>query len=256
MFFILSKVLYFLIQPMNWVLGLMLYALLAKKPVRKKRSLLLAVVLGIFFTNHFIFNEVVRCWEVETLTADEITQPYDIGILLGGYSNPHIRPTADRMNFSRTANRFLNAYELYRNGKIRKILLTGGSGSLLQNHPSEAVEAREFLLEAGVPDSNIIVEGASRNTYESAVFTQKILAEKHPGASCLLLTSAWHMRRSVGCFRKAGVQFTPFSVDHLTEVRRWEFENTLIPDRMGFAWWEAIIKEWVGCVMYRLQGYL
>ena len=172
MFFILSKVLFFLIQPLNWVLGLMLYSLLAKKAVRKKCSLLLAVVLGFFFTNHFIFNEVVCWWEVETVTMDEISTPYDIGILLGGYSNPHIRPTADRMNFSRSANRFLNAYELYRTGKIRKILLTGGSGSILQNHPSEAVDAREFLLEVGVPD---VVEVAAQQAAEALQVDDAVL---------------------------------------------------------------------------------
>lgn len=256
MFFLLSKLLYFLIQPLNWVIGLMAFALFAKKRERKRRALVAALVLTLFFTNRLIFNQVAKWWEMDTITADRIEQPYDIGILLGGYSNSQIRPNHDRMNFSCSSNRFLNAYELYRTGKIKKLLLTGGSGDLLQQQPSEAEEVRKFLLRIGVPAEDIIVEGASKNTWENAVFTKKLLDERYPQARCLLITSAWHMRRSIGCFEKAEVRFTPFSVDFFSEKDRWAPENTLIPDRMGFKLWEAIIKEWVGYVAYWAKGYV
>ncbi|MBI5916710.1 MAG: YdcF family protein [Bacteroidetes bacterium] len=255
MFFILSKILFFLIQPINWVIGLMAYSLFSKKPVRKRRALVAALTLSLFFTNRLIYNQFAKIWELKTITADQIQQPYDIGILLGGYSNSQIRPTHDRQNFSARANRFLNGYELYKTGKVKKLLLTGGSGDLLQKNPSEAERMREFLLRIGVPEADIIVEGKSRNTWENAIFTKKILDGQYPGASCLLMTSAFHMRRSVGCYRKAGVEFTPFSVDFITEKDRWAPENSLVPDRMGFYLWEALIKEWVGCVVYKLQGY-
>ena len=255
MFFILSKALFFLIQPLNWVVGLMLYALFAKKTNRKRKAMIGAIILTLFFTNRFLYNQVIRFWEVETITADQIQEPYDIGILLGGYSNSHILPRHDRMNFSGRANRFLNAYELYRTGKIKKLLLTGGSGDLLQEQPSEADLMKKFLLRLGVPEEDIIIEADSRNTYENAIFSKKKL-EAYPGARCLLLTSAWHMRRSAGCFRKAGMEFVPFSVDFITEKNRWAPENTLIPDRSGFELWEFLIKEWVGCVAYWAKGYL
>lgn len=256
MFFILSKVLYFLIQPLNWVIGLMLFALFSKKPQRKRKTLLAAIILALIFTNRFLYNQVIRLWEVKTITAEQITQPFDIGILLGGYSNSHILPRHDRMNFSLRANRFLNAFELYRSGKVRKLLLTGGSGDLLQQQPSEALEIKKFLTRIGVPEEDIIIEPDSRNTYENAVFTKKILDEKHAGARCLLLTSAWHMRRSQGCYRKAGVDFVPYSVDFLTEKDRWAPENTLIPDRTCFYLWELLIKEWIGYAAYWAKGYL
>lgn len=255
MFFILSKILFIFLQPINWVGGLITYALFSKKPVRKRRALLFAVIFFFFFTNRLIFNQFIKVWELETVTADQIQAPYDIGILLGGYSNSQIRPNHDRFNLSSRANRFVNAYELYKTGKVKKLLLTGGSGDLLQKNPSEAVGMKDFLVRIGVPASDIIVEGDSRNTWENAVFTKKILADQYPGASCLLITSAWHMRRSIGCFEKAGVKSTPFSVDFVTERDRWAPENSLIPDRQGFYLWEMLIKEWVGCVMYKLKGY-
>lgn len=256
MFFILSKVLYLFVQPLNWVIGLLVFSFFSKVPGRKRKALGLALALIFLFTNHLIFNQIAKAWETKTITADQIATPFEIGILLGGYSNSHILPTHDRHNFSARANRFLNTYELYRAGKIKKILLTGGSGDILQNNPSEAEEVKQFLMLAGVPEADIIVEARSKNTYENAVFTKEILDRDYPGATCLMITSAWHMPRSIGCFEKAGVRFTPFSVDFLTEKDRWLPENSLIPDRNGFYYWEVLIKEWVGCVMYRIQGYI
>ncbi|MEZ4961319.1 MAG: YdcF family protein [Saprospiraceae bacterium] len=256
MFFIVSKVLYFAIQPLNWVLALMLYSLFAKKKSRKRKALVAAIVLGFLFTNRFLYNQVIKLWELKTITADQITEPYDIGILLGGYSNGNILPRHDRQNFSHRAARFLNAYELYKMGKVKKLLLTGGSGDLLQDQPSEAQDMKGFFARIGVPAEDIIIEPDSRNTYENADFTKKILEERYPGASCLLITSAFHMRRSLGCFKKAGVACTPYSVDFITEKDRWAPENTIFPDRNGFYFWEILVKEWVGYLAYWAKGYL
>jgi uncharacterized SAM-binding protein YcdF (DUF218 family) len=256
MFFILSKLLYFIIQPINWVLGLMLFALCSKNKNRKRKALVWAIILGFLFTNRFIVNQVYKIYETKTITADEITEPYDIGILLGGYSNFHILPRHDRHNFSHRGNRFLNTLELYKKGKVKKLLLSGGSGAILHQEDSEAEMMVDFLKNIGIPESDIIVEEKSRNTWENAYFTRQLLEEKYPDASCLLITSAWHMPRSMGCFRKAGVEFTPYSVDFITERDRWAPEYSFLPDRNGFYYWEVLIKEWVGYLAYAVKGYL
>ncbi len=256
MFFIVSKILYFLIQPINWVLGLMLYSLFARHKKRKYKSLLLAVILGFFFTNKLIINQVIKLWEVKTITADEIMQPYKIGILLGGYSNSRLLPNHDRLNFSARGNRFFNAFELYKSGKIEKLLLTGGTGSLLNNRKSEAPSVSDFLVKLGVPAEDIIIEGESRNTFENAIFTKKILDKNYPRSNFLLITSASHMRRSKACFDKVGLSYTPFSVDFMSEEQEWYPNQTILPDRNGFTKWETLIKEWVGYLAYWLKGYI
>ena len=234
----------------------MVYSLFSKNKKRKKKALVLAIFFGFFFTNRFIVNQVYKVWETKTITADEISEPYDIGILLGGYSNFNIRPNKDRHNFSYRGNRFMNAYELYRQGKIKKLLLTGGSGAVLNQGNSEALMMIDFFKRIGVPESDIILEPNSRNTWENAIFTKKVLDEKYPGASCLLITSAWHMPRSMGCFKKAGVECTPYSVDFITEAERWAPAYVILPDRNGFYYWEVLMKEWVGCLAYAARGYL
>lgn len=256
MFFIFSKILYFLIQPINWVIGLMLYSLFSKKKERKRKALVLAVILALFFSNRLILNQFLKWWETDTITADLIEEPYDIGILLGGYSTFQIRPNHDRHNFSPRTPRFLNTYELYKTGKVKKLLLTGGSGAILNKEEREASMVKDFLIRIGVPEEDIIVEPEARNTYENAVYTKKLLDEKYPDARCLLITSAMHMPRSIGCFEKVGVDFTPYSVDFISEIDRWSPENTIIPDRMGFYYWEMLVKEWVGYVAYLVKGYI
>lgn len=256
MFFILSKTLNILIKPINWVAFLLIVALFTKSEKRRKRSLLWAVIFFFFFNNHFIYNQVIRWWEDETITADQITESYDIGILLGGYSNPYIIPTEDRHNFNSRANRFMNAFELYKTGKVKKLLLSGGSGALLQNNPSEAVEVKNYLIRLGVEESDIIIEDQSKNTYENALFTKQILEKEYPNASLLLMTSAWHMPRAKRCFWKQGLQPTIFSVDFFSERTRGAPESWLFPYRLGFARWEYLIKEWIGIIMYKLKAYI
>ena len=236
--------------------GVVIVFFVFKKRKKKKRALLAAIFLTLFFCNHFIFNQFAKLWEVKTITADEIMRPYKVGILLGGYSNGHILPNHDRHNFSTVGNRFLNAYELYQTGKIEKIMLVGGSGDILKDQKNEAPMVASFLKRIGVPENDIIVERNSRNTYENAIFTKKILEEKNIKGNYLLITSAWHMRRAKGCFDKVGISYTPFSVDFFSEKDRWHPENTILPDNAGFYWWEKLIKEWVGMVAYWVRGYV
>lgn len=254
MFFILSKVLYFLIMPLNWVIGLLLYSLFGKHPKWKKRARNWALIMLLFFTNHFICNLVIRGWESEVVAVDSL-ETYDIGIVLGGYSNFEIYPR-DRYNFSKRANRLTQAIELYKKGIIKKMLLTGGSGSILLNERSEATEVESYLLLMGVKSEDIILEADSRNTHENATLTKKILDQKYPTASCLLITSAFHMRRSKACFEKEGMNFKAFSTDVIGERIRFTPGSLIIPNRDGFWRWEMLTKEWVGCVAYWLRGYI
>lgn len=256
MFFILSKVLYFLIKPINWVALLLLYTVLGKKPKWKKRSLKGAILLFFLFSNHFLFNQIALLWEVESLRATSTMPSYDIGILLGGYSNLNLTPAYDRHNFSDRANRLTQTLDLYFSGKIKKILLTGGSGRLVGNELSEAPLVAEYLQKIGIPEEDIIIEASSRNTYENALFTAQIVNQQFKEFTCLLITSAWHMRRSKGCFDKVGLAITPFSVDNLSEIRRISPESLILPDRQGFYKWEILIKEWVGYFFYWVKGYV
>jgi uncharacterized SAM-binding protein YcdF (DUF218 family) len=255
MFFFLSKALYFLIQPLNWIAGLLLFSLFSKNQKWKKRTKVAAVVLLLFFSNNFILNQMIRSWETDIVPVSALDQDYDIGIVLGGYSNLRKLPR-DRFHFSDNANRLTQALELYKQGKVKKLLLTGGSGSLMQKMPSESREIVPFLLKMGVAENDLIIDPFARNTRENAVYTKKILEQDYPGASCLLITSAVHMRRSKACFKKENIQFTPYSTDVMSETSLSSPAKFIIPNPGGFRRWEALIKEWVGYAVYKVMGYV
>ncbi|MEQ8704706.1 MAG: YdcF family protein [Phaeodactylibacter sp.] len=255
MFFILSKLLVFLLKPITWVAGLLFMSWFSAHPGRKRKYVMFALVVLLLFSNGFIFNMVISAWEPQTLTADQIESPYAVGILLGGYSNLNIRPVHDRHNLNERANRFINAFELYKKGKIRKLLLTGGQGSLTKRNPAEASEVVHFLETLGVPRRDILVEDQSRNTYENAAFSKALIEEQGIDGPFLLLTSAWHMPRSAACFEKAGLEVTPFAVDYLTEEWSPSPEQLILPNARTFYLWELLLKEWVGILAYRLKGY-
>ena len=257
MFFILSKLLTFLIRPLIWALVLIIYGLRTRKPKRKHRSIIAAFALIYFFSIPYLFDAICHQWEYQSITADQITTPYDIGILLGGYSAPDVKPSHDRHNFNERANRFNNTIELYFTGKIKKILLTGGSGSLGEQKVFEAQEVAKYLSALGVPEEDVIIESLSRNTHENALFTDALLKKQVNGESrFLLITSAWHMRRAMGCFQKEGLTVTPFSVDFMSESMPLTLKNMLYPNTFILVKWEMLIKEWVGYLVYAMVGYI
>ena len=255
MFFVLSKVLFFLIQPINWMVGCLIGAVWTKRPRRQKRFVWAALLLAVIFSNHFLVNLAYRAYEPDATAIGSIEQPYDVGIVLGGYSYTHIDAPRDRHTFNASASRLTQAVELYHTGKIKQLLVTGGSGSLLGQEYSEAQEIVRYLARMGVPHEAILVERASRNTRENAVYTAAMLASRPDSSRYLLLTSAWHMPRAAACFRAVGLSFDPFPVDHVSEHVRFAPSSLLVPDRIGFFRWERLIKEWVGYGVYRVRGW-
>jgi len=110
------------------------------------------------------------------------------------------------------------------------------------------------LVGLGIPRQDIIIEAQSKNTYENAIFSAKIIKEEFQDPNLLLITSAWHLPRAERCFHKAGVTFTSFGVDYLTEANIG-IGSLLLPSTHIMLKWEFLIKEWVGYWVYRFTGY-
>ena len=256
MFFILSKVLAFLLQPLNWMVLLAMFGFFTKNNKYRRRSISALVGVLLVFSNPWLVNQFARVWETGGRSPDTILQPYDVGILLGGYTNFNAESPPGLLNLHQAGNRLTTTLLLYQTGKIRHILLSGGSGRLMGNVPSEADVVRGFLLQCGMPDSVILVENQSRNTRENALFSKQLADSIAPGSRCLLITSAWHMRRSQGCFDKAGLVCDPFGADFLSETSNGNFFHWLEPDWRALMKWELLIKEWVGWMAYWAKGYV
>ena len=254
--YIISKVIYFLINPITWIAVLLTWALLTKSQDKRLKFLRLGLFTFLFFSLAPIFQIFASMWEVPLTDIRTMETQYDIGIVLGGYSDDGIRPN-DRLHFNTSGTRLTTTVELYKKGIIKKILLTGGTFSLKDSVQSEAEKVYHFLQTLSIPDSSIIVERSSLNTHENATFTKKIIDEKYKAASLLLITSAWHMRRSRACFKKAGFEnietfsTDPFKGRIITSWNYYFFPNTTVLEA-----WRILIKEWVGFTVYKLMGYV
>jgi uncharacterized SAM-binding protein YcdF (DUF218 family) len=253
MFFFLSKILFYLIMPITWILGLLVYGLLTKDPKRKRLSLGLAVGVLLIFSNSLLLNEAWLLWEKEPVPVKTLGL-YDAGIILTGFTSLEKSPH-DRVYTNKGADRFLHTVMLYKTGHIRKIIVTGGLGLLRKIHYSEAAEVKTLLLLAGVPEADILLEDKSHNTHENAQFTRKLL-NRHPELqSFVLVTSAFHMRRASACFRKAGIAHTIFPADFYASDRVVRFEY-LFPSEEALSQWSRLVREIAGYLIYKAAGYL
>jgi uncharacterized SAM-binding protein YcdF (DUF218 family) len=252
MFFILSKVLNFLLMPLTWVVVALLYCVLGKNPKRQRKVLITTLVGLYILCNSFLANEVMHAWEVPAVAEDKL-ETYDAGIVLSGMLTYDM--TLKKYQFSRGSDRLLQALILYKKKKIKKIVFTGGSGSITYSYIKEGILIRNFLLRMGIPPSDFFIESESVNTRENAVFTKPILDKEFPKGKFLLITSAYHMRRSLACFRKAGIEVTPYSTDRESGPRKYVFDHLFIPDLSALQTWQTVIHESTGLLIYKLAGY-
>ena len=255
MFFFLSKTLYYLTTPLTLICAALLLSLVLRNARLKKWLRISGIVMLLFFSNDFIANEVMHAWEIDPVPYQAMHE-YKLGIVLTGAVIPQLKP-ADRVYFQRGADRVIHTVQLYKRGLIGKILISGGSGRLVDIGEREANQFKHAMLLMGVPDSVIIVENETRNTHESAVEVKRMLLTLgYSGKDCLLITSAFHMRRSLACYHKVGLHPDPFTTDFYAHPTTWYIDSFLFPKVDALVIWHKLTKEWIGLVAYRLAGYV
>jgi len=224
-------------------------------PIWKKRFLWLGIIYLLFFSNKFIVNEALLLWEIPPTPLNGIKSQYELGIILGGTTDGGMEPR-DRIYILKSADRMTQTVQLFKMGIIKKILVTGGSSNIIDTSYNEAENMNRFLILCGIPDSSIIIENKARNTYENAIYSAKIINDKFPGTKNLVITSAFHLRRSMECFKKAGLKVDGFSTDFYGKTRKFTPDRLIIPDASAFSEWQMIFREWLGILFYKISGYI
>lgn len=195
----------------------------------------------------------INTWEPSAIPYDQIQRTYAYGIVLSGITNPN-RPPYDRVQFNKGADRIVHALDLYKHGIIEKILITGGSGTLTFDGNKEAHSLRDFALNQGITNSDILIEDNARNTRENALFSKELISNFSD--SVILVTSAFHMYRAKKCFERINVPVVPFPTDHCGRELFYTPDDVLIPSLYGLKIWTILIKEWIGIMAYRAAGYI
>ncbi len=254
MFFFFSKLLFFLISPLNWIIGFLFLSLFSKNKKNKKRFLITTIVLTLFFSNEFIFNVFVNQWEYKAIQIDSL-KTYDYGILLGGMIT--FDDKINRINSQRSIDRLIQTILLYKTHHIKKIFISGGSGSITEPDMLEAKYLKNYLIKIGIPKKDILIETESRNTHENAVYTAKTLGSNEiKKSSFLLISSATHLPRATKCFYKVGIYAKPFATDRYGGPYKLQFDYFLIPNAETLSNWIVLIKEYVGTIAYTFAGYI
>jgi len=252
--FAFSKIVLFFLMPGVWVLVLLALggALLWTPWRRAGRVLTSATILFLVLLSVFPIGEgMLATLEDRFPTVRTLAPPVDGIIVLGGAVQQFIARKRGQPALNRHAERMTEFVGLARRFPEARLVYSGGSGVLFGQDIKETETAREFFERIGLDPSRVIYEGNSRNTYESAVNTYRLL---HPraGERWVLVTSATHMPRAIGTFRKAGWSALPFPVDFQTMgVDHLDLYFDL---RSALNDLHDALYEWAGLIAYRILG--
>ena len=207
----------------------------------------------LLFSNAFLANEAFLAWERRPVVLEK-NKTYQTAIVLTGFTGSR-KMTPGRVYFNKGADRLLHTVELYQAGRIKTILISGGSGSLTNRKISEAQQVRKAFIYCGIPDSSILTEDHSSNTAQNAQMSKILIDSIGLKGNFLLVTSAFHMRRAELCFRKVGLKFDIYPVDLYSRERRYTPDILLIPSEDALEKWSILIHEMAGYVIYWIMGY-
>ena len=255
MFFVLSKVLGWLAYPSNWiallcVLGVMLLL------IGRRRGGLCLMLSGIGMLLLFGYSplsnvllltlsERFPAWQFDGRDPDGI-------IILGGAIEPGVSEARHTIELNAAAERVVAMLQLARQFPKARIVFSGGSSNLLAPPIAGAPIAGRLLQDFDINHDRVLLEGKSRTTFENATAVRDLLTPK-PGERWLLVTSAFHMPRSIGAFRAVGFNVEAYPVDWRTRGWRDAIKLFRKPSD-GLARADVAVKEWVGLFGYWLSG--
>ncbi len=236
----------FLFNPLFWVFIIISIAMFSKK----KRWKIMSLLLFLLATNQWLSYNLLYYWEDNSLQVEEITIPYEIGVVLGPFIEGKGKEFSEEEPNCRPNDRFQGAIDLYEQGKFQKFLLTGNDN---------IEQTKALLMHLCVPPEAILLEGQSKNTYENALFSKKLLTEKgYNNQEMLLITSASHMRRARKCFDKIGLPVMPYCVDYtiFTDDYLGVSLRFIVPNEFAVVYWRILFREWASMFVFWMNGYI
>ena len=255
MFFYLAKLFWIVAQPVNLV-DILVLAGIVLAFLRFRRLGIFVSATGFVVLALGIWTSLgaVLLHPLEDRFRRPDPAPADVAgiVVLGGGFEGGVNLARGGYELNASGDRFVEAAILARRYPAARVVVTGGTGSLVLAGEGDGDTAPRLLTALGVAPERLVMESRARDTLENALFTRE-LVRPQPGETWLLVTSAFHMPRSVGLFRKAGFDVVPWPVDY----------QTAGTERLGPARDNAMdslrnltiaIREWIGLAAYRASG--
>ena len=255
MFFYLSKILWFLIQPIN--LAIFLLAIGVGSRLMGFRGPMAPLAIAAFLilalcswtsVGALLLNPL----EERFARPAEMPAGIDGIVVLGGGLEGAVNLARGGYELNSGGDRFVETAILGLRYPDARIVVTGGSGAMVLHGEGDADTAPRLLGALGIAPERLILENESRNTHENAIFTRRLVTPG-PDETWLLVTSAFHMPRSVALFRKAGFPVVPWPVDYRTSGKEgFSFFADNPVDSMQAT--TMAVREWIGLLAYWLTG--
>jgi uncharacterized SAM-binding protein YcdF (DUF218 family) len=257
-----SKILWLLVMPSNLLFALALLGVIRALVTGRRGGIILALVMLVTIgiaglsplPNAVLLplEERFPDWRAKAGTSGPVKGIAGV-IVLGGASD--VEPSTMRLyplELNEAGDRILEMIALARRFPTAKIVFSGGSGAMMGGGVPEADEIRRKIGRYGLDPARITFENRSRNTFENAQFSRDLLQPK-AGERWLLVTSAFHMPRSVGVFRHAGFDVEAYPVDFRTSGQG-DLAHPFVSLASGLGRLDLAMKEWVGLASYFAMG--
>lgn len=255
MFAVLSKIIWAVVQPVSVVLILLVIGLvLSFTRWRKTARLSLALSAFILALCAFTTFGYMLLDPLEQRFVRPEPPPSAVTgiIVLGGGMDTEINTARGGYELNRSGDRFVETVRLAAQYPDAKVVMTGGGSVLITGQEVEADAAKRMFAAFGIPEERLVFEDAARNTEENAQLTRDLL-NPQPGDVYLLVTSAFHMPRSVGLFRRAGFDVIPWPADYLGAGDEGVGIRITQPaENLAVA--TIAIREWIGLLAYWMTG--
>lgn len=258
MFYVLSKTIDVLLMPLTLAFLALFYALFTKSASHKRRAIISGLLWLYLISCPIVVNQILKWWENGGVTPTEIEKKYAVGVVLtGGMSKGEIEQPPYHIWVGFSFDRAAQAFQLYKAGKIGAIVISGGQGRMSGSEKggNEGRAVRQYLIASGVPASQVFLESKARNTHENAEFSAQILRNQFKTNECLLITSAFHLPRAEGCFKKVGIKAVPFPAHFMQQNTPFWFDK-LVPNEEKMFQFYLVWHEWLGLLMYKVVGYI
>lgn len=252
----LSKIAHFFILPSNFLTALILLGLVVALFSKRKRFGALLAWSGLLGLLVCGFSPAAN-WLILPL-EERFSRPEDLSgfdgiIVLGGAVDTVVTGGRGDTALTLSAERITITARLARRLPEAKVIHSGGQGIIIPDQATEAEGAARLFEDFGISSNRVMLEDGSRNTWENATLTKK-LVDPQPGQKWLLVTSAYHMPRAIGVFQSAGwTGIIAYPVDYRTSGAG---DRSLWFDGIskGLRRFDVAFREWLGLLVYRLGG--
>jgi uncharacterized SAM-binding protein YcdF (DUF218 family) len=255
MLFEVSKILWWFLQPTKlWLIFVIVGVVLlyTGRQTAGRGLLSFALVIALFTVFLPVHSWLAAPLESRFPRPNELPATVDGILVLGGAVDELLTANSGQATLNHAAERMTEAVSLARLYPTARLAFSGGSSLVNQGtlNLKEADVARQLFDNMGIYRLRLVLESESRNTWENAVNT-KALVQPQEGETWLLVTSAQHMPRSVGIFRKVGWTIIPYPTDYRV-IPGGRQPNLGFSEKLAIL--DSAAKEWVGLVSYYLLG--